>query len=163
MKKTKEIVLYDDTENYKKFDETRDFLFEVYADENGWACKENIPDETVYKEIDFQNQETWRDLKDALENSFKTRYYLMTGTCGRWNGNFDGGTFITCYRDFQSMIQHLDNIKVIDRNGHLIIEGYHHDGSDRYELKRLTRQGYTHRRISLRKSIERHRRTQSAL
>ena len=31
MKKTKEIVLYDDTENYKKFDETRDFLFEVYA------------------------------------------------------------------------------------------------------------------------------------
>ena len=86
MKKTKEIVLYDDTENYKKFDETRDFLFAVYADENGWACKENIPDETVYKEIDFQNQETWRDLKDALENSFKTRYYLMTGTCGRWNG-----------------------------------------------------------------------------
>lgn len=136
MKKTKEIVLYDDTENYKKFDETRDFLFEVYADENGWACKENIPDDEVYKEIDFQNQETWRDLKDALENSFKTRYYLMTGTCGRWNGNFDGGTFITCYRDFQSMIQHLDNIKVIDRNGHLIIEGYHHDGSDRYELKR---------------------------
>ena len=38
MKKTKEIVLYDDTENYKKFDETRDFLFAVYADENGWAC-----------------------------------------------------------------------------------------------------------------------------
>lgn len=76
MKKTKEIVLYDDTENYKKFDETRDFLFEVYADENGWACKENIPDETVYKEIDFQNAETWRDLKDALENSFKTRYYF---------------------------------------------------------------------------------------
>ena len=38
MKKTKEIVLYDDTENYKKFDETRDFLFEIYADENGWAC-----------------------------------------------------------------------------------------------------------------------------
>ena len=47
MKKTKEIVLYDDTENYKKFDETRDFLFEVYADENGWACKENIPDEKI--------------------------------------------------------------------------------------------------------------------
>lgn len=35
------------------------------------------------------------------------------------------------------MIQHLDNIKVIDRNGHLIIEGYHHDGSNHYELKRL--------------------------
>ena len=53
MKKIKEIVLYDDTENYKKFDETRDFLFAVYADENGWACKENIPDDEVYKEIDF--------------------------------------------------------------------------------------------------------------
>lgn len=41
MKKIKEVVLYDDTENYKKFDEIRDFLFAVYADENGWACKEN--------------------------------------------------------------------------------------------------------------------------
>ena len=29
MKKIKEVVLYDDTENYKKFDETRDFLFAV--------------------------------------------------------------------------------------------------------------------------------------
>ena len=77
MKKIKEVVLYDDTENYKKFDETRDFLFAVYADENGWACKENIPDDEVYKEIDFQNAETWRDLKDALENSFKTRYYAF--------------------------------------------------------------------------------------
>ena len=54
MKKTKEIVLYDDTENYKKFDETRDFLFAVYADENGWACKENIPDETRSRK-QFQN------------------------------------------------------------------------------------------------------------
>lgn len=163
MKKTKEIVLYDDTENYKKFDETRDFLFAVYADENGWACKENIPDETVYKEIDFQNAETWRDLKDALENSFKTRYYLMMGTCGRWNGNFDGVMgihdlevhnygpnkfYASVHVEVDSavdvMASHelIDNIKVIDRNGHLIIEGYHHDGSDHYELKRLTRQGY---------------------
>ena len=56
MKKTKEIVLYDDTENYKKFDETRDFLFAVYADENGWACKENIPTKQSTKKLTFKTK-----------------------------------------------------------------------------------------------------------
>ena len=36
----------------------------------------------------------------------------------------------------------MDYIKITDRNGHLIIEGSHHDGNDRYELKRLTDKGY---------------------
>ena len=61
MKKIKEIVLYDDTENYKKFDETRDFLFEAYADENGWACKENISDDDVYKEIERRSRKQFQN------------------------------------------------------------------------------------------------------
>jgi hypothetical protein len=36
----------------------------------------------------------------------------------------------------------LDYIKVIDENGHLKIYGYHHDGSDSYELKKLTKKGF---------------------
>ena len=142
MMKTKEIVLYNDSENYKREEETRNYLFENYAEDNDWACKENISDEDIYKEIEQQNQEAWQDLKDALESSFKHYYYIMTGTCGRWDGKYSCGTFIKSFSDFQQMIQHLDHIKVTDKNGHLIVEGYHHDGNDRYELKRLTRQGY---------------------
>ena len=140
--KNKEIVLYDDTANYEKEDETREFLFDVYADEEGWKDKDDIPEERVYDEIDWQNEMTWKDVKDALVAAFKKDYFIMMGTCGRWNGTFAGGNFITDYRDFQDGISHLDTIKITDVNGHFIVEGYHHDGQDRYELKRLTGKGY---------------------
>ena len=140
--KKKEYVLYDDTEDYKKEDETREYLFEEYAEEEGWTCKENIPDERVYEEIAWRNQYEWDDMKDILRSAFRKGHYIMTGTCGRWDGRYDAGNFINDFEDFQRFISHLDNIKITDVNGHFIVEGYHHDGSDRYELKRLTNKGY---------------------
>ena len=54
----------------------------------------------------------------------------------------DGGKFITSLSELLSVMRHLEDFRIIDRNGHFIIEGSHHDGSDRYELKKLTRKGY---------------------
>ena len=54
--KTEEIILYNDTENYKREEETRNYLFENFAEENDWACKENISDEDIYREIEQQKQ-----------------------------------------------------------------------------------------------------------
>ena len=140
--KTKEITLYDSYYSIDKENETRAFLFEVHADEEGWKTPEEIPDQRVYDEIAFQDGETWRDVKDGLKTIFEDGYYLLTGYCGTWRGNLDGGNFIRSLGDLLSVIQHLDDMRIIDRNGHLIIEGSHHDGNDRYELKRLTRKGY---------------------
>ena len=139
--KDKETVLYDNTADYEKEDETREYLFDTYADEEGWECKEEISDKQVQDEIAWQNEICWEDLKIALMTAFEKDCYLMTGTCGRWDGTYDGGNFIRNFGDFLNGISHLDYLKVTDRNGHLIVEGYHHDGSDRYELKKLTRKG----------------------
>ena len=67
---------------------------------------------------------------------------LLVGVCGRWNGPAEGGKFISNFYDLMSVIGHLDYYKITDCNGHLIIEGYHHDGCDRYEIKQLTNKGY---------------------
>ena len=53
-----------------------------------------------------------------------------------------GGRFVNTLSELLNVFHHLDDIRIIDRNGHLIIEGSHHDGNDKYELKRLTRKGY---------------------
>ena len=140
--KTKEITLYDNYPSVEKENETRKFLFEVDADEENWKSPEEIPDQRVYDEIDFQDGETWRDVKDGLNTIFEDGYYLLTGYFGGWRGRLDGGNFIRSLDDLIRVIQHLDYIKITDCNGHLIIEGSHHDGNDRYELKRLTRKGY---------------------
>ena len=56
--KKKEITLYDSYYSREKEEQTRAFLFEVYADEENWKSPEEIPDQRVYDEIAFQDGET---------------------------------------------------------------------------------------------------------
>lgn len=140
--KTKEIIIYDSSYSHEKEEQTREFLFEVYTDEEDWKTSADIPDRRVMDEMDFQDEETWRTVKDGLDNMLKDRCHILTGHCGTWRGNLDGGGFIRSLKDLMTVLQHLEDIRMIDRNGHFIIEGSHHDGSDRYELKRLTHKGY---------------------
>ena len=55
MKKTKEIVLYDDTENYKKFDETRDSLKSTQTKTVGLA-KKTYPTKQSTKKSTFRTK-----------------------------------------------------------------------------------------------------------
>lgn len=138
----KGITLYDSYYCFEREEETREWLFEVHAVDEGWKTPDDIPDTLVFNEISFQDDMDWRELEDKLESIFEKDYYLMTGYCGTWRDNLAGGSFIHSLRDFLKVIGHLDDIRIIDCNGHLIVEGSHHDGSDRYELKRLTHKGY---------------------
>lgn len=140
--KAKEIILYDSYYSTEKEEYARDFLFALYAEEEKWASPEDIPDHRVFKEIESEDDICWGFIKSDLENMFKTDYFLLTGLCGTWHGQIEGGKFISSLPELLSVLQHLDDLRIIDRNGHLIIEGSHHDGNDRYELKRLTRKGY---------------------
>ena len=67
---------------------------------------------------------------------------IIMGTCQRWNGRVSCGTFLENFDDFLSFVDHLEYLTIKDRNGHLIIDGAHHDGNDSYELKILTKQGF---------------------
>lgn len=140
--KNREITVYDNYYSYDREKELREFLFEEYAEKYGWTSPDEIPDERVWNEIDFQDHEHWCDVKDELQSLFSENVYLLTGTCGRWNGPAQGGKFIRSVNDLLSCVQHLDCIRIYDKGGHLYIHGSHHDGSDDYELKRLTRKGY---------------------
>lgn len=140
--KNKEITVYDNYYSFDREKEIREFLFDEYAEEKGWQSPEDIPDERVYDEMDFQNREQWYEVKAELQSLFDKSIYLLTGICGRWNGPSEGGSFIRSVDDLLRCIDHLDYIRIYDKNGHLYIHGSHHDGSDDHELKRLTHKGY---------------------
>ena len=141
---TKTIVYYDDTNNYDKFNEARDLLYERFADSNCWSSKEDIPSSSVYEEIDEQNKTDWIYISHILEDMFKTNHYIITGTCGRWNGSCDCGTFISSINELTNFISHLDSVRLYEQDGHFYITGYHHDGQDHYEIKQLTKKGYAY-------------------
>ncbi len=140
--KNKEITIYDNYYSYDREKEIREFLFKEYAEENGYPSPEDIPDERVFDEMDYQDREQWLDVKAELQSLFDKNVYLLTGTCGKWYGNCDGGEFIRSVDDLLRCIDHLDYIRIYDKNEHLYIHGSHHDGNDDYELKRLTHKGY---------------------
>lgn len=140
--KDREITIYDNYYSYDREKEMREWLFEERAEDSDWNSPDDIPDERVYDEMDFQDRMQWDDVKAELDTLFKKNIYILTGTCGRWNGPAQGGKFIHSVDDLLSCIDHLDYLRIFDRNGHLYIHGSHHDGSDDYELKRLTHKGY---------------------
>lgn len=140
--KSKEITIYDNYYSLERENDARAYLFDDYAEEENWQSPEDIPNEHVWNEIDFQDRMQWDDVKYELDTLFKKNVYLLTGTCGRWNGPAQGGKFIRSVNDLLSCIGHLDYIRIYDKNGHLYIHGSHHDGDDDYELKRLTDKGY---------------------
>lgn len=139
--KNKTYVFYNNMET-RSFEATKDYLFETFAEEEGWLSIDEIPDCVVYHEIELEQRSEWDDFMADLDYIFSKDTYLLTGTCGRWNGPAEGSKFITSKDELLDCIRHLDYIKFYDKDGHFYIRGYHHDGSDSYEMKRLTKKGY---------------------
>ena len=139
--KEKTTLLYSNMDT-PDFDYTKDYLFEEYGEEEGWETKDDIPDSVVYHEMDEMQRRDWDDFMLEISTFFDNGHYLLTGTCGRWNGPAEGGRFICSFNELLDALRHLDYMKFYDENGHFYISGYHRDGSDHYEVKRLTKKGY---------------------
>ncbi len=139
--KNKITILYDNTDNYMGFDETRKFLFDTFAYEHDWKTEDDVPEQMVYNEMDDQDNLAWQDFYDKMYRLLSGDIYLLKGTNGRWYGPAECGQFIHNPQELLHRISHLDRVRFYDEDGHLKIWGYHHDGEDNYELKRLTRKG----------------------
>ena len=142
MRKNQEIVLFDNTNYSERYNEIREELYERFAEEYDWEYSDDVPVDMIHDEMNFHEEIDYHYFKDKMKKLLERNDCLLVGVCGRWNGPAEGGKFITNFYDLMSVIGHLDYFKVTDCNGHLIIEGYHHDGRDRYELKQLTNKGY---------------------
>ncbi len=139
--KNKEIIFFDSTDDSKLFDDMREFLFDAYAQENGWKTKADIPEEYVWNEVCCHLHNEYTDFINEFDHYLTCNVCILQGVCVRWNGPMDCGSFIRSYEDIRSGIDHLEYIKFYEKNGHFYIEGSHHDGYDKYELRQLTAKG----------------------
>ena len=137
-----EIIIYDTTDYSERYKNIREELYERLAEEYDWEYSDDVPMDMIHNEMNDQEENDFQYFQDKFNQLLETGYCLLVGTCGRWNGPARGGKFITSFEDLQNAIRHLDYLRIVDRNGHLIIEGFHHDGQDRYEVKQLTSKGY---------------------
>ena len=141
-----EYVLYNNYDYSENYASAREWLFAARQDDFDWETENDVLEKMILDEMSFLEESEWTYFKSKCEELLSNGDCLLTGTCGRWTGPARGGKFIRNFHDLVSCIEHLDYLKIIDRNGHLIIEGCHHDGSDTYELKQLTRRGQAYAR-----------------
>lgn len=124
------------------YDYTKEDLFLLYSEENNWDTKEDIPQENILEELDFQNEINFDNFKNEFNDFLSHKNsFLLTGTMGTWLGDRKGGFVFDNFEKLSKCWESCDYIKVYDKNGHLYIDCSHHDGNNHYEIKELTNIG----------------------
>ena len=135
LKESKEVVIFDSSEEVSE-----DYMREE-AEANGYDYDEMDDGERYQLEADIKDQE----MEDFLDNvDFGDRLYLVHGTAGRWDGDYEGGKlmYLDKFTDFSDELSNdLDAIKVAITDEGLVVTGYHHDGENTYIIDRVTRKG----------------------
>lgn len=129
----KERIIFDSYAD--RFDETREMLLESFD-------PEEVTDEFVYDAIADDLRFEMEVTRENLRNLFAGETVIAVGHCGTWRGNLPAGNVSDDFGDMlDRMTRNCDYIKIWDDNGHLFVAGSHHDGTDRFEVKRLTARG----------------------
>ena len=151
MRKPKERVIYDSMDMFDDdlWNETKQEIWN--QDYEGHELEElstrddyEPSDDRVWQWIYADMDDRWTMEYDQLKDFFNGKGRLLClGTIGRWTGRHSAGRI---FGDFESLVSAVldgcEYSKIWDENGHLYIEGTHHDGTNRMEIKILTERGY---------------------
>ena len=101
--------------------------------------EKEITDEMIWDEMRFLEEEYWNDISYELKSFFdKGNAWLLTGSIGRWDGNYRGGYIFNTFEGFCECLKDCDYVEITDNKGHLEIKCSHHDGTNFYEVKRVS-------------------------
>lgn len=137
MRKAKERIIYNSYD-----------LWENYEADARESLKDNCGIENptydqIWEEIYFLDSINWESDKAELEHFFNDgSTWILQGTTGRWDGSHRGGYIFTDFEDmFYKATKDCGYIKFYDENGHFYLQCSHHDGTNDYEIKRITDAG----------------------
>lgn len=96
----------------------------------------------IWDEIYEQDEYNWNEIRQKLTAFFSGSQWLLIGTIGRWNGEYEGGfTFSSFDEMWRKATEDCSYFDIYDKNGHLYIDCSHHDGNNHYEIKKITARG----------------------
>lgn len=134
MKKNRKVTLYSNEITEEKVEYARQCL----RDENGEVPSDN----DLLNFINADDDISWDVFETEYGGYFDSHNFVCKVSLGRWNGRFNSGKILTSgWSDFVKIIGEYDNISIVDNNGHLEVVGRHHDGTDYFEIRELTRKG----------------------
>jgi len=139
----KEVIIFSDyCDEAYPFEEAKECCkerhLEEYPEDKDWEPS----DDEVWNEIYSVTQISWEDIQYDLKEFFNDgSVYILTGTAGLWDGRKKGGAIIRSYKDLSRAWAGMDNVKFTDERGVFNIYGYHHDGTNHWQVRKLTERG----------------------
>ena len=142
MKESKSIrTIFDNYDGYS-YEDAKAYCIERHLDEEPDDTEWEPEDSEIYQEIEDCNNLIWEDTSRELERFFNDgSTYILTGTAGTWRGRLAGGCVINGYNDLTKAWANCDYVKIYDDLGKFFIEASHHDGTNCWEVKKLTKRG----------------------
>ena len=137
MKKAKERIIFNNYYGWISEDDIKTELVECAEMDEA-----EITDDMIMDEMYRLEELCWEDEQNNLESFFNDGNWLVVGTLGLWDGRHDGGKVCNSFREISRAWDDCNYIKLWDENGHFYIECSHHDGTNCFEVKRLTNKGY---------------------
>ena len=139
MKKYDNYVLFDSYENYQEdmFEEIKKDLINTTADE--------VTDARVWEEIYEMQRDDYEEMIEAFERAetaHDNRYWIVSGNSGSWLGTYHG---LQIYENAKEMFKEItkdcDYVKVYVEEGCLFIKASHHDGTHKFRIKIIMKNG----------------------
>lgn len=117
-------------------------------------AKENIRDnigddyepseEEIWDEIYDIDKDVWEDALWNMQNFFNKDgdKWLLVGVVELWRGIFHGGFIFETFEEMMNKAtKDCEYFDFYDENGHFWLKCSHHDGTNLYEIKKLTDKG----------------------
>lgn len=126
---------------YSNYDLWRDYAEDAKATciDNGI---ENPTENDIWETIYLYDEDTWKFEKEKLVEFFSGGTWIIRGVVGRWDGAYPAGTIFTDFMEmYDKATEDCGYVHVYDKNGHLYLQCSHHDGTNLYEIKKLTAKG----------------------
>lgn len=130
-----ERIIFDNYDVSARYDLARETLLELH-----WNDPDYSPSDTeIWNHSAFLERCDWDTARDWLRDNLEGYQYMARGYIGRWNGSWAAGTTFDDFDDFfQEATRDCDYWKIWDENGHLFLQCSHHDGTNVFEIKRIT-------------------------
>lgn len=128
-------TLYSNYYGWISEDEIRQYL---------WDCEyidhlDEATDDMIYNAMYELERMYWDDISCELKHFFdKGDAWLLTGSIGRWDGNYRGGYIFNTFEEFCECFKDCGYIEIVDNKGHFEVKCSHHDGTNFYEVKRVS-------------------------
>lgn len=99
-------------------------------------------DREIWERVTDMETLDWDDEHARLREFFAGERWLAMGSVGRWTGSHAAGTVFNDWDDFfHDATRDCDYWEIWDENGHFYVRCSHHDGTNNFEIKRLSRRG----------------------